>query len=78
MRQIISWKKLIELNSFKAEINSAIAARVMAGIPKRKENLVASTLSQPKISAVEIVIPDLETPGKTAKAWERPIRKLFE
>ena len=40
----------------------------MAGIPKRKENLAASLLSQPDISAVEIVTPDLETPGTTANA----------
>ena len=78
IRQTISWDKLVELNSFKEEINSAIAAREIAGIPKRKENLAASVLSQPEISAVEIVTPDLETPGKTAKAWERPIRKLCE
>ena len=50
----------------------------MAGIPKRKENLAASPLSQPHNRAVEIVMPDLETPGKMAKAWERPIRKLLE
>ena len=50
----------------------------MAGMPKRNENFAASPLSQPDAKAVEIVIPDLETPGKMAKAWERPIRKLFE
>ena len=40
----------------------------MAGIPKRKENLAASSLFQPDTRAVEIVIPDLEMPGKIAKA----------
>jgi len=40
----------------------------MAGMPKRKENLAASPLSHPDNKAVEIVIPDLETPGKMAKA----------
>ena len=40
----------------------------MAGIPKRKENLAASSLFQPDTRAVEIVIPDLEMPGKMAKA----------
>ena len=68
VRQTSSLKKLIELNSLRAEINSEIAAREMAGIPKRNENLAASLLSQPEINAVEIVTPDLETPGKTAKA----------
>ena len=47
----------------------------MAGRPKRKENFAASPLSQPKSKAVEIVMPDLEKPGKIAKACERPIRK---
>ena len=49
-------------------MNSKIAAREMAGIPKRKENFAASLLSQPNTKAVEIVAPDLETPGKIANA----------
>ena len=61
----------------KVEINSTIAAKEMAGMPKRKENFAASSLSQPDTSAVEIVTPDLETPGKIANAWEIPIRRLF-
>ena len=64
----MSGKKLNELNSFKAEINSTIAAIEMAGMPKRNENLAASLLSQPDIRALEIVTPDLETPGNIAKA----------
>ena len=75
---IIRGKKLNVKISLKEEINSTIAAREMAGIPKRNENFAASRLSQPVTRAVEIVIPDLETPGKTAKAWERPIKKLLE
>ena len=59
----IRGKKLYEENSLKEEMNSTIAARVIAGIPKRKENLAASPLSQPDIKAVEIVMPDLEKPG---------------
>ena len=50
------------------EINSTIAAREIAGIPKRKENFAASLLSHPDIRAVEIVKPDLEVPGKIANA----------
>ena len=50
------------------EINSTIAAIEIAGIPKRKENFAASPLSHPDIKALEIVIPDLETPGKIANA----------
>ena len=48
--------------------NSKIAAKEMAGIPKRKENLAALLLSQPDNKAVEIVTPDLETPGIIANA----------
>ena len=54
--------------SLKEEINSTIAAREIAGIPKRKENFAASLLSHPDIRALEIVTPDLETPGKMANA----------
>ena len=61
-------KKLNEDTSLKEVMNSTIAAREIAGIPKRKENFAASLLSQPDIRAVEIVIPDLETPGIIAKA----------
>ena len=68
VRPITRGKKLNEKISLKEEINSTIAARVMAGMPKRNENLAASRLSQPFTRAVEIVIPDLETPGTTAKA----------
>ena len=59
-------------------MNSTIAAIQIAGMPKIKEYFAASTLSQPDTKAVEIVTPDLETPGKIAKACERPIRKLSE
>ena len=57
-------RKPIEKNSLKEKINSTIAAIEIAGIPKRKENFTASPLSHPDIRALEIVIPDLETPGK--------------
>ena len=59
--------KLYKENSLKEEINSTMAEREIAGMPKRKENFAASNLSQPDTRAVEIVIPDLETPGKIAK-----------
>ena len=65
-------------NWLKEEINSTIAAREIAGMPKRKENLAASPLSHPDIKALEIVTPYLETPGKIANAWKKPIKKLFE
>ena len=68
MRPTIIGKRLNELNSLKDKMNSPIAAREMAGMPKRNENFAASSLSQPDIRAEEIVTPDLETPGKIAKA----------
>ena len=52
----------------KEELNSTIAASEIAGIAKRKENFAASPLSHPDSKALEIVIPDLETPGKMANA----------
>jgi len=67
-----------EKKSLKEEINSTIAVREIAGSPKRKENFAASPLSHPVIRALEIVIPDLETPGKIANAWNNPIKKLSE
>ena len=77
-RPTIKGKKLNELTSLKKEKNSTIAAKVIAGMPKRNENFAPSPLSQPDTKAVEIVIPDLEMPGTMAKAWEKPIRKLFK
>ena len=68
IRPTIRGRKLNVENSLKEEINSTIAARDIAGIPKRKENFAASLLSHPDIRAVEIVTPDLETPGKIANA----------
>ena len=74
----IKGKKLNAENSLKEEINSTIAAIDIAGMPKRKENFAASALSHPDTKAVEIVTPDLETPGIIANAWENPIKKLSE
>ena len=59
-------------------MNSTIAAKDIAGIPKINENFAASFFFHPDKGAVEIVTPDLETPGKIAKAWEKPIKKLSE
>ena len=70
--------KPIEKNSLKEKINSTNAAIEIAGKPKRKENFAASPLSHPDMRALEIVMPDLETPGKMANAWKKPIKKLSE
>ena len=61
-------RKPNEKKSLYEEINSTIAAREIAGIPNRKENFAASPLSHPDIRALDIVTPDLETPGKMANA----------
>ena len=61
----------IELN------NSNKATNEIEGIPSRKENLVASFLSQPDNRAIEIVAPERDTPGIIAKAWAIPIYKLL-
>ena len=68
IRPTIKGKKPKEENSLKEEMNSPIAAKAIAGSPRIKENFAASPLCQPDIKAVEIVTPDLETPGKIAKA----------
>ena len=51
MRPTKRGKKPNEKKSSNEEINSTIAARAIAGIPKRKENLAASPLSHPDIKA---------------------------
>ena len=68
IRPTIRGIKPNEKNSLKEEINSTIAAIEIAGIPKKKENFAASPVSQPDIRALDIVTPDLETPGKMANA----------
>ena len=55
-------------NSFIELINSTKAANEIAGMPSRKENLAASLLSHPNKSAIEMVAPDLDTPGKIENA----------
>jgi len=65
-----------EKKSLKEEINSTIAVREIAGSPKRKENFAASPLSHPDIKALEIVTPDLETPGKM-QMLERNLSKNY-
>ena len=69
-------KKFIIEVSLIENINSEIAATEIAGIPRRKEYFAASFLSHPDKSAVEIVIPDLDTPGMIASDWAMPINRL--
>ena len=60
--------KLIEENLLNEVMNSTTAAKKIAGIPNRNENFAALLRSQPDTRAVDMVTPDLETPGKIAKA----------
>ena len=45
-------------------------------ISVKNENFADDVLSNPKITEIAIVAPDLEMPGKIAIAWAIPIRKL--
>ena len=67
-RPTIRGKKLNKNRLFKEAISSTIAAIQIEGKPKRNENFIASLLSHPNKNAVDIVTPDLETPGKIANA----------
>ena len=49
----------------------------IAGIANKKENLAAFLPDIPKANAVQIVIPDLEIPGKIATACVIPIKNAF-
>ena len=58
-------------------VSSTIPAKVIAGIPRRKENLAASWRCQPFSRAALNVIPDRETPGMIASTCASPIKKPF-
>ena len=47
----------------------------IAGIPKRKESLAAVFRCIPENNADVKVMPDLETPGNTAKDWAKPNKR---
>ena len=53
-----------------------MAAPKMMGVDNRNENLAAPSLVSPRHSPVVIVIPDLETPGTIARAWDIPMSRL--
>ena len=50
-------------------------APLITGIANKNENLAASLGKKPRIRAMLIVIPLLETPGIIAIAWAQPIKK---
>jgi hypothetical protein len=56
---------------------SRMKAPMLAGKNIQKDKMKASSLSIPKNNPVDIVEPDLDTPGKSAKVWASPIIKEF-
>ena len=48
----------------------------IAGIPTRKDILAAVCLSIPENNAEVKVTPDLDTPGKIARDWEKPNKTI--
>ena len=57
---------------------SLITLPIINGTTIRKENLAAFSLSIPRITAVEIVAPDLEIPGIIAIACAIPTKREDE
>ena len=53
-----------------------MAAPKMIGVDNKNENLTAPSLVTPLNSPVVIVIPERETPGIIASAWDSPIKML--
>lgn len=56
--------------------NLTRAAPKMMGVDSKNENLAAPSLVKPISSPVVIVIPERETPGMIASAWDTPISRL--
>ena len=56
--------------------NLTMAAPKMMGVASKNENLAAPSLFKPISSPVVIVIPERETPGMIARAWDIPINRL--
>ena len=54
-----------------------ITAPNIAGIERRKENLIAFCLLNPKSIPVLVVEPERDIPGIKASAWESPIMNVF-
>ena len=56
---------------------SLITLPTIKGTTIKNENLAAFVLSIPNKTAVEIVAPDLDIPGKIAIAWDIPTTIAF-
>ena len=74
----VSGPKLIASEKIFPSIRSFATFPKIKGTTIKNENFADDVLSNPKITDVAIVAPDLEIPGKIAIAWAIPIRKLCE
>ena len=74
----VSGPKLIASEKIFPSKRSLATFPKIKGTTIRNENFAEDVLSNPKITDVAIVAPDLEIPGKIAIAWAIPIRKLCE
>ena len=70
--QKISMPVTCDTETFKASLSSKIPAPKIVGIESKKENLAASSLFKPEKTPPEIVIPEREIPGKSAKICINP------
>ena len=65
--------KIPIIDDEKLEISKLISdAPIIKGIAIKNENLIASSLLTPNSNNVDIVIPDLEIPGNSAKICNMP------
>ena len=55
--------------------NLTMAAPKMMGVDNKNENLAAPSLVSPISNPVVIVIPERETPGMIASAWDIPMNR---
>ena len=72
----VNGPKFIASEKIFPSIRSFATFPKIKGTTIKNENFADDVLSNPKITDVAIVAPDLEIPGKIAIAWAIPIRKL--
>ena len=74
MKPINSAKKFVSVAEISPEKKSLAIFPKIKGTTIKKENRAAFSLSIPKSTAVDIVAPEREIPGRIAIACEIPIR----
>lgn len=68
MAEVMIAIMVLILTSAIKSLNFKIVAPKIIGVDNRKENLVTASLETPNNLPVTIVVPDLENPGKIARA----------